>query len=154
NEEEATAWERVKAANNPDELLEFIDRYPTSTHRPLVIQRMRALISEATGTTRRKTSGLIMSKLAAFLLGLTFRIPSFQLSTSGLFSSIGLALGFSIVLVIGVVTIAVIGYYAETTLGWSRFSTAILMASFLILLCIAGLRQFHKWISQRNFAAA
>jgi hypothetical protein len=152
--EEATAWERVRAAHDPDELLGFIDRYPTSTHRAMAIQRVRALLSEETSATRRKTPGLFMNNPRAFLSGLTFRVPNFQLSTPGLFSSIGSALGFAIVLVNGFFGIAYTGYVAEIRYGWTRSSTALILGSFTMLLCIAGWRQFHGWIRQRNFVAA
>jgi hypothetical protein len=82
-EDETTAWEKAKAAKDPDQLVQFIDQYRTSANRHTALLSVRTLSAQSGTNSKPEVAELRTGKLRAFFQGLTFRIPSFQLSAQG-----------------------------------------------------------------------
>lgn len=150
--DDTSGWEKVKATDDADALVAFVDHFPTSKHRHEALQRIQQLFREGTAKTRGEAAGLRTSGVTAFFQGLTFRVPKFQLSSQGVLSSIGFGVGFVIVMLIGSVAAYNLGYYLDNTLG--SYNTIRVVGCVFFLICFFGWWQFNKWVSQRNFIAA
>jgi hypothetical protein len=98
------------------------------------------------------------SKLAAFFAGLTFRIPSFQLSAQGKWSSIGFSLALVVLLAVGSVLALFLAGSLITALGPKTFGADAVAVPFmtlaLLLLVWIAKRSFSGWVDQRNLTAA
>jgi hypothetical protein len=147
------AWERVKSSRDPGALLTFIDSHAGSPHRQAAVERLRLLIAEGATPSPKATPRIRMGTLALFFAGLTFRVPSFQLSTQGLVTSIGSAVGAVILLLLGFFLVAGLADYVERSLGWSKTAEGLLAAAFVVALSLFSWSRFHKWLKQRNLGA-
>lgn len=156
------SWERIKETTNLETLVAFLAAWPDSPHRQLATGRLQTLLASGARTvvpSAVRESGAAApareSRWSAFLSGLTFRVPSFQLSGRGIFSAVGLVIGY---LILGLLLFAVVGFlvsYGEDNLHWSS-NTSTWIANLLIFGVLVGplWLQFHKWVNQRSFAAA
>lgn len=153
-----TGWDRIKASTSLDEILLWLEQHPADPNRQEAFKRVRHLVASGAGDGRSRGTALPAelaqtSNLSAFLSGLTFRIPSFQLSSQGTWSSLGFAIGFLIVLTIGLVAwLALIGALVQNQIG----DEVVLPVAVAVL---AGLTygtwlRFSSWATQRAFLAA
>lgn len=153
----------VMATNNVDELLTWLEGNPTHENRHVAFQRVRLLVGSGQGIVAKGGPESIarMSNLAAFLAGLTFRMPRFQLSAQGRWSSIGFSLALVVLLIVGL-ALSIFGTMAaESWLKGAGFrdadATAIAGLFFVlttVLLSWLAKSRFASWVGQRNFAAA
>jgi hypothetical protein len=139
-------------------VLSWLEKNPTDPNRQEAIKRARHLATTvvAADKGRATTSPAKLaqtSNLSAFLSGLTFRIPSFQLSSQGTWSSIGFAVGFLFLLAIGIfVWLGLIGMMVNNQQGDEVvLPVAIVM---LALITYGTWLRFSSWATQRNFIAA
>ena len=151
-----TGWDRVSKSSNVDDVLAWLEKNPSDPNRQTAIQRVREMVSHRAPGAEGQTSpaGLVRtSNWSAFLSGLTFRIPSFQLSTQGTWSSIGFAVGFLFLLAIGIfLWLLAIGAMLENELPDAKIlPIAITLLAFLAYL--TWLR-FSSWATQRAFLAS
>jgi hypothetical protein len=163
-------WDSVQGSRDINTLLAWLERNPTHDKRQEAVQRVRSLVetgdvsvSKIQGEPIRRTSNL-----SAFLSGLTFRIPSFQLSSQGTWSSIGLSIGLVGVLIAG--AIAAVWFFSQFRLDqvlwgddrydddWGASRQITLNASltaFGALLCAWIIKnRISRCVNQRNFVAA
>jgi hypothetical protein len=156
-------WDSVAKTRDEDVLLDWLERNPGHEKRHEAFQRLRHLM-DADGTAAAKeTPGRIarMSNLSAFISGLTFRLPSFQLATQSKWSSIGLSIGLVVLLNIGGDVAARLGIAMSAALqgaGWKKITADafgnVLFCMALLLLIWFAKGRFSAWVGQRNFVAA
>jgi hypothetical protein len=98
------------------------------------------------------------SHLSAFMSGLTFQTPSFQLSAQGKWSAIGQAIGLVILVIFGVFVAGYITTAVGAALKISGFSdnraqliSNILLAVSMVLFIGFALRRFSLFVAQRHF---
>jgi hypothetical protein len=149
-EDEAKAWEKANTSKDPDQLVQFVDRYPTSPNRRTALLLVRTLSAQGATSGKPEIADLRTGKVGAFFQGLTFRIPRFQLSAQGLWSSIGLSIGFVLLTILGLnaVRVGTAYWYGPSSLN------IVFLAVYASMVVLIGLWQFHKWIGQRLFVAA
>jgi hypothetical protein len=127
-----------------------------SANRHTALLLVRTLSAQGGTNSKPEVAELRTGKLRAFFQGLTFRIPSFQLSAQSVWSSLGLGIGFLIVATVLFSALAFATLYADTTLHWAGSRSAYILPLLFgtSLLLLFGLRQFHGWVAQRLFLAA
>lgn len=152
---DVSAWETVKNVNSPELLLAFLEKFPESAHRGAALQRVRQLVAEGPlKTNEQKSLGFLrMSNWSAFLSGLSLRVPEFQLSAQGTWTSIGLAIGI-FALLIGGFFLSIFVNNELHAQGWLSNSRLFLTALIMIVFALFGWRQCNFWVKQRNFIAA
>lgn len=149
--EAEAAWEVAKTANSPEPLLAYLEAYKSSAHHAEAIERLRQVLSHGQ-PSKKGGATFTTGYLSAFLSGLTFRVPEFQLSTAGTISSIGLVVAF-VALAAGALIAADPAYSALQEVGISDKLAAAIVCALLALLVMVGWRQSAAWIRQRSFAA-
>lgn len=156
-------WESVQSTRDVDVLLGWLERNPAHDKRSEAFQRMRLLMDADNGSAAQKKPARVarMSNWSAFLSGLTFRIPSFQLATQGNWSSIGFSIGLVALLLVGLGLALFLTIALEQALQKAGFSPIeadqIGLPSFslaLLLLVWFAKARFAAWVGQRNFIAA
>jgi hypothetical protein len=92
----APEWDRIKTEGGLDQIVAFLGSNPPEPQRQAAVGRLRELSAApvpAKGTAAIVRS-LAKSNWQAFLQGLTFRIPKFQLSPGGNWASVGMAVAY------------------------------------------------------------
>src|SRR5262249_43145339 len=99
-----STWDAVKGTRDVDVLLDWLEQNPTHEKRQEAFTRVRSLVDAADGEVK-ETPGRIVrtSKWSAFFSGFTFRLPSFQLSTQGKWSSIGFSIALVLLMVLATI---------------------------------------------------
>ncbi|MGD9921043.1 MAG: toll/interleukin-1 receptor domain-containing protein [Pseudorhodoplanes sp.] len=94
----ASDWERLKSNGSIDELVAFLGASPPEPQRQAAVARIKKLSAGPEGATGSSAvvRSLTMSSWQAFLSGLTFRMPKFQLSRQGAWIATGAATAASI----------------------------------------------------------
>jgi hypothetical protein len=159
----ADSWGSVKGTRNVDTLLSWLERNPTHNQRQAAVQRLRFLMESGDGTIAKDQNARIKrtSNFVAFLSGLAFRVPSFQLSAQGKWSSIGVSIGLLVVLLVGMRLVAglIIGIFGKLlAAGWKETdSDKVIIPIFFLALCVLSWiakSRFTSCVRERNFAAA
>lgn len=86
--------EKLKTSDQADDIVAYLGTNPTQTQRQVALERLKQLTSEGKGGDGSVRPLITGSKWQAFLSGLTFRIPKFQLSTQGIWTSVGIAVTY------------------------------------------------------------
>lgn len=147
-------WESIRSSRDADAVLAWLEANPTHEKRLEAFQRVRSLIeAEDTRTAAEETPHTVArtSYLSAFLSGLTFRVPSFQLSTQGKWSAIGQAIGLVVLLLVGAFFAIGVAKFLFPQEAIAGFATIGLL--WLSLLWLA-LRSFGSLVNQRLFVGA
>ena len=87
--EAALAWQQISGTHDVDQLMAYLERYPTSAYRPAAAQRAQKLIGRGAVPKNR----VRLSNLSAFFRGLTFRAPEFHFGLPRVVASIGRSIG-------------------------------------------------------------
>jgi hypothetical protein len=135
-------------------VLTWLEVNPIHEKRLEAFQRVRSLMeAEDKAAPTRETPGIVArtSYFSAFLQGLTFRMPSFQLSAQGKWSAIGQAIGLVVLLIVGATLAVVVAKYLFPQEATPGFATIGLL--WLPLLWLA-LRSFGSFVNQRHFVGA
>lgn len=147
------AVERLAGAGF-DEIVAFLGTNPPEAARTAAVARLKELAEMPTQAGARSGSDLVrslkMSNWQAFLQGLTFRVPTFQLSTQGTLTSVGVALGY--VVLIGAVTFGSIGMLLELRVDEELIGR--IMIPLMALLCWLSWNRFNSFASQKNLVAS
>lgn len=148
---------RIDDCGTVDELMEFIEANPPEAERREAFARLRMLLAKprvAAGDTRGVRSALRMSNLSAFLSGLTLRVPAFQLSSQGVWSSIGTAFGYFALQLAGAAI--VLKSYASFRGSQGGVNTIFLVVATIALAALARVAwtRYAAMVEQRNFVAA
>ncbi len=159
----AGTWDSVKDTQDIDELLAWLERNPTHEHRQAAFQRVRQLVrsEEVTAVKDRPAPIKRRGNLAAFFAGLAFRLPSFQLSAEGKWSSIGFSIGLVFLLIVLVSSAVILIGNIEMGFqgaGWKAeefvWITSLLGSAIMLLLTWIARARFLNCVDQRNFFAA
>jgi hypothetical protein len=140
-------WEKVKTSPNPDELLDYLARYPDSPQRTACLALVRRLATEPRAPdvpalrVRQEPS-----KWRAFLSGFSFRMPGYQTLTTGTYAAFG---GAALYIALSIAAPAIImSQMRPEPYGYTTLATVC------ALIALLGLQRFWAWRKQRNFRAA
>lgn len=156
------SWESVSTTRDVDTLLDWLERNPGHEKREAAFARVRQLVDSTEAGAKQEPARLLrMSNLSAFLSGLTFRMPKFQLATQGKWTSIGFSIGLALLLSAAAAAALWGTLQLEKALrgaGWARADHERVTApTFLMLLSFItwiAKNRFDVWIKQRSFTAA
>src|SRR5262245_11843269 len=91
-------WELLRGSADVDQIFDFLEASPAEPHRHEAIVRLKQLMAKPGGASKSgksAPSGLTRSNFSAFLSGLIFRVPRFQLTGQGVSTAVGAAVGYS-----------------------------------------------------------
>lgn len=156
------SWDSIKNSRDADILLDWLERNPGHEKREEAFAHVRALIDAGKSGRKSEPARIArMSSLTAFLSGLTFRMPRFQLEAQGKWTSIGMSIAL-VVVMIALLAGGIFGVHlVEGSLkgaGWqlesrSRVSAPLISVAF-VLVFLFGERCVSAWARQRNILAA
>ena len=160
-------WERLKTSDSIDEIVTYLGRDLGKPQRDAALVRLKQLTDQlrrgdvlADRVEERHSdvgrvgvaSLLRTSKWQAFLSGLSFRVPKFQLTSQATWSSIGLALALAVLMLGGSVgIIAILSPYVDTQKVYSVMLAVAVVEFSLARLAWANITAMLK---QRSFVAA
>jgi hypothetical protein len=155
-EHRAGSWDRVRQYRNVDEIDSFLASNPSKAQRDEALSILRDVRAKQRAFEPDRSTGdvsLTKSNLQAFLYGFTFRIPKFQLSEQGTWTSFGAAISYS----------AVAALLAITASSWMPMlgetktnadSPPILSAIIFAMMGVFLWLRAGAFLSQRIFLAA
>jgi hypothetical protein len=157
--EKQEGWESIKQSGPLNEVLDWLESNPVHEKREEAFQLVRRLMSAKPENISRS------SNIAAFLSGLLFRMPRFQLSSQGNWSSIGYSVGLIFLLFAGYFTAKAEFEWLSGKMvsDWNMSDDAVqtdnwvyfpLMALVLCGLIWIGNKGFSKLVDQKLFTAA
>ncbi|MBL8564313.1 MAG: toll/interleukin-1 receptor domain-containing protein [Hyphomicrobiaceae bacterium] len=143
-------WEKPTAGI--DDIVAFLGTNPTVSQRQAAIARLKQVVvgPESTKGGSGVVRTLTMSNWQAFLSGLTFRAPRFQLSTAGTWTSIGASIAYVIIFVVST-------YYLHEIIDPNTRDNYVLIlfsGGVWGLLALIGWQRVVAFATQRNFLAA
>lgn len=143
----ALAIDRLRTAGI-EEIVAFLGSNPGETAHKVAVARLKEIAAGPPTTTQRSSDAVQSLKSTnwqAFLAGLTFRVPSFQLSTQGTWTSVGLAFAYLVLFAAG----AFGSLLAASKLGDNRQTELVTAIVWSILSLIAWTR-IGTFVAQRN----
>jgi hypothetical protein len=147
------AWDRIKTAGTIDDIIVFLGTNPPDNERHAALARLKQLAAEPRSVAKggsRAAPPLTKSNWQAFLSGLTFRVPKFQLSAQGTWTSIGATLAYGIVAVGASIWI---NDFLQSHIS-DRGTWLAIWACILTIMTIFLHRRVGAFLRQRIFIAA
>jgi hypothetical protein len=145
-------WDSVKDTRDVEVILDWLGQNPTHEKRKEALQRVRALVSAPNAKEAEGRGPIVWtSNWSAFFSGLTFRLPSFQLSAQGKWSSIGFAIGLVLLLCVGVILALAIAVAIDQSLersGWSGAAIDRITIPFFTVVAF-----LLTWLAKARFSA-
>jgi hypothetical protein len=147
-------WDVLKTSGTAEQVLSFLETGPSEVQRREATARLRQLMAAPQDRDNVRNSvvrSLSMSNWEAFFRGLTFRLPSFQLTTQGTWASIGMAIGNALLLLLLLMlSMILLGSIVNTERKWLLSLPAL---AFVLLAAFSWTR-FARLVEQRNFAGS
>lgn len=143
-------WEAVKHSSDPEALLDYLAKHPTSSFRTACLQRLRELTVRRSPRIEAAAPAVAVAKekgaFRSFLSGFSLRMPRFQSLSDGTYAAFGSA-AFYVLLAIGVPVVIMNTMTPEPYGFWT-------LGGVTLLLTLFGLQRYWSWRKQRNFTAA
>ena len=155
---EASEWDRLKSSSSIEDIVAFIGSNPPPPYRQAAVARLKSLASDRSTQIRlgnAPSNPLTMSTWQAFLSGLKFQAPKFQLSAQVMpiaWAYVAILFAFAIALLALVQSqykpyVLLLPFSALVLLAWNRFCSIVkqrnLAASLMLALSFAVLGSFY-----------
>jgi TIR domain-containing protein len=153
-----SSWEQIRASSDTSVLLSWIGRNPTHPYHSEAVDLVQKLLREpksAGGVLTASEPIIRRGKIQAFLRGLTFQLPKFQLAAEGTWSSVGLAVTlWTISLSALYVWVGMAIFPASQPFWYMRppYGLVFLFAHTLVAF-VLSFAAMKRWSDQRNVTA-
>lgn len=148
-----SVWEQIKSKSTVDQVLAFLDTDPPEVERREALVHLKSLLSapRAAGSGAPAGGAQMMSNLSAFLSGLMLRVPKFQFTTQGVWTSIGLIITYIVIMVL---LFAGLIYLLDEVLRIPSQEQGFPAVAGILLIMLFAWWRFRSFAEQRNIAAA
>lgn len=151
------SWESLKSGESIDEIVAFLGQNPPEPQRQAALARLKELSADPIAA-EKSGGGLIrsltMSNWQAFLSGLTFRMPKFQLVTKGIWTSIGAAIFYAFIILM---LVGFLGTTFDLLREWLVLDYVWMGRLAAIITALAGWNVWNRVsnaVDQRDFLSA